>query len=329
MPADTRPETAEEAAARAPAPTRQRAIVPFEQIVDQVTERRQWITEVLPATVDTDRFINLALYAISKQPNLNRCTVDSLIRGLRESASLGLEIGSSLGQATLLPFWNSDLRSYEAVFIPMYQGLLDLMYRSGEVLDAEARVVYDCDEFEYIPSADQPVRHRPALTRPPTAQRLGAYFLAHLRGGGRVSEWMNAAEIEAIRKRSRAATANSGPWVTDTDLMWRKTPTRRASKYMPKSADLRRAISIEDEAEARYAPPPTPHQVAGPDARARLLSALLPGEEGASPREGQDGAADAQTTDDTAAPTEAQDPAEALPEQAEGTQATEDADAED
>ena len=57
-------------------------------------------------TLDIDRFMQSALLAIydTKSPNLARCTPESIFRSLKESASLGLEVGGVLGQAYLIPY---------------------------------------------------------------------------------------------------------------------------------------------------------------------------------------------------------------------------------
>jgi recombinational DNA repair protein RecT len=54
-------------------------------------------------------------------------------------------------------------------------------------------------------------------------------------------------EIDAIRKRSRAAT--TGPWVTDYEAMAAKTVLRRLAKLLPASVELQRAVALDERAE--------------------------------------------------------------------------------
>jgi hypothetical protein len=56
---------------------------------------------------------------------------------------------------------------------------------------------------------------------------------------------MTKAEVDAIRKRSRAGS--SGPWVTDYAEMARKTVVRRLAKYLPLSVELADAIVADQD----------------------------------------------------------------------------------
>ena len=69
---------------------------------------------------------------------------------------------------------------------------------------------------------------------------LGAFCVVELNDGAVHRERMSVAEIESIRARSKAG--KSGPWVTDWDEMARKTVFRRASKWIPLSADIADAL---------------------------------------------------------------------------------------
>ena len=61
---------------------------------------------------------------------------------------------------------------------------------------------------------------------------------------------MRKDQVEKIKARSRSS--NNGPWVTDTEEMWKKTCLRRHSKDLPMDADLRRIFDSDD-----YDPPAT------------------------------------------------------------------------
>jgi hypothetical protein len=74
---------------------------------------------------------------------------------------------------------------------------------------------------------------------------------------------MSRDEIEAVRKRSRAA--NAGPWVTDWNEMAKKTVFRRLSKWIPLSSEYRDALDadIEERSDTHasfidISPEPTP-----------------------------------------------------------------------
>jgi len=73
------------------------------------------ITAALPKHMDTDRLVRIVWTAIRMNPNLFKCSKDSLIAAVMQSAQLGLEPGV-LGQAYLIPYWNTKKNGYEAQF---------------------------------------------------------------------------------------------------------------------------------------------------------------------------------------------------------------------
>jgi hypothetical protein len=81
---------------------------------------------------------------------------------------------------------------------------------------------------------------------------IGAYCVWTLRNGESQFEVMSKEEILAIRDRSSSKTKDGkivGPWVTDEAEMWRKTVVRRATKYMPMSPEIARAVHADNVAE--------------------------------------------------------------------------------
>jgi recombination protein RecT len=84
-----------------------------------------------------------------------------------------------------------------------------------------------------------------------------------LDGGTVKTEVLSHEEIEGIRKRSRAG--NNGPWVTDWCEMAKKTAFRRATKWLPLSAEIRDAFERDDDviegvATQRWRPATFPKQ---------------------------------------------------------------------
>lgn len=113
---------------------------------------------------------------------------------------------------------------------------------------------------------------------------IGAYMVAVLRDRAgaasiRQIEWMTYAQIEQVRKASRAG--KSGPWVDHWDEMARKTVVRRGAKYLPLTPEAVRAFSMDEIAEQTA---PVARKDSG---RARLLGALNRGAE--SPQEPAEG----------------------------------------
>ncbi|MCL2306286.1 MAG: recombinase RecT, partial [Planctomycetaceae bacterium] len=205
--------------------------------------RAQMATHVSP-----ERLARVAWGAIMKTPKLLNATQESVLFCVAECARLGLE--PSLGRVYFLPFDNNKKGVTECQIIIGYQGFLDLARRSGIVSSINARCVYENERFEYRVTIESPVLvHEPCLTGD-KGTLLGAYCIARFKDGGSHVEYMTKSEIDAIRKRSKAA--NSGPWVTDYDAMALKTVVRRAAKFWPlttASPELADAIQLSDDNE--------------------------------------------------------------------------------
>jgi recombinational DNA repair protein RecT len=59
---------------------------------------------------------------------------------------------------------------------------------------------------------------------------------------------MTRREVE--KHRDRSATRGSGPWVTDYEAMALKTVLRKLCKFLPASVELKRAVELDERAEA-------------------------------------------------------------------------------
>lgn len=243
-----------------------------------ITALRSQVEDILPSRIDPDRFLRVVAKTVIENPKLMACTRLSLLSSIHTAAQLGLEPTGLLGSAYLVPYrrraevdgkWQSIM---EAQLIPGYRGLIDLARRSGEIDAIEARVVRLRDHFDYRLGTDPLVDHRPFVPNP--ADDLGdrdpgpfvaAYMVATLKGGYKQAEVMSYDEVEAVRKRSKAA--DDGPWVTDWSEMARKTVVRRGAKYLPLTTDFRTALELDELAE-RGAESPT---MSTPPSRAAQL----------------------------------------------------------
>lgn len=249
---------------------------------------RPQLEEVLPTRMDPDRFLRVVTGAVLKNSDLLKCDRISLFRAVLEAAQLGLEPTGLLGSAYLVPYRvNGRL---QATLIPGYRGLIDLARRSGEIESIYAQVVHAKDHFRIRQGTDPGIDHEtyippadadPSSDDPERAEAadpgpvIGAYMVAVLRDRSgsasvRQIEWMTRAEIEAVRRRSRAG--DKGPWVTDWTEMARKTVVRRGAKYLPLTPEAVRAFSLDEEAE-RAADPTGARRESGRAGLLRTLSA--------------------------------------------------------
>jgi recombination protein RecT len=196
--------------------------------------------------ISAERFKSVALAQFSRKPDLWACEPLSVYRALKEAADYGLEPTGSIGGAHLVPYGN------QATLLIDYRGLVRMVRRSGEIARVEARVVRRDDAFEFHYGLDPDLRHVPALV-PDPGPLAYVYAVAIFRDGDRQFDVMSAAEVEAIRQRSRAK--NAGPWVTDHFEMAKKTVLRRLCKLLPLDDITRTALAREDEREGEHSGP--------------------------------------------------------------------------
>src|SRR6185437_3767509 len=205
------------------------------------------IARALPRHLDGDRMARIALTSFRSNPRLSKCEPRSVFASIIIASQLGLEPGV-MGQCYLIPYKD------ECQLQIGYQGLIELVRRSGKVTRIEAHVVHANDVFEYTVGLTTALVHKPVLDGDPGDPRL-AYAVAEFDGGCFHVEVMTRSQIEAIRDRSQNVISakkygKKTPWDTDPDEMWRKTLIRRICKYLPKSAELGTALALDNSADA-------------------------------------------------------------------------------
>lgn len=209
---------------------------------------RSWprIAAVAPKAMNKERMFQLALSAYNQTPELAKCSTASVLGCLMKCTALGMEPSAvdGLGRAYILPFYNKKTGGTEATFILGYKGMIDLARRSGQLTDISARVVHEGDDFEYEYGLDEKLRHIPSTEPIEGRQLTHVYMVAHFKDGGHYIDVMTHDEVEAVRKRSKAA--NFGPWKTDYEAMAMKSVIRRAFKFMPVSVEAAGAVNADE-----------------------------------------------------------------------------------
>ncbi len=218
------------------------AVAKRDNLAAYLEEKARYMNAALPKHLTPERLARVALTAISSNPRLLECTRESLALALIEAGQLGLEPNGVMGQAYLVPYFNGKTKKYEAQFQVGYRGLIDLARRSGEVAKIEARVVREGDHFEYEYGLTPKLVHRPDPSG--NGEITHVYAIAWLRDADPIFEVMTRDQVEAIRRRSKAA--DSGPWVTDYEAMARKTVVKRLCKYLPLSPEAEAAIEADN-----------------------------------------------------------------------------------
>jgi len=129
-----------------------------------------------------------------------------------------------------------------------YQGLIELALRSGHVIDLHAEIVRERDVFDYDLGARPNVIHKPALAE--RGDIVAAYAVAILANNIVRVEVMDRTELDRIRNLSRGK--NSPAWTQHASEMYRKCPTRRIAKQLPRSIWPHQARELLDREDERF-----------------------------------------------------------------------------
>lgn len=208
-------------------------------IVVGIQSRMPAIRSMLPPGMDEERFMAVTIQAIVKNPDILRCTPESVITAIVEAAQDGLEPTGARGGAHLVKFGD------EAVLIRDYRGVIRIIIESRAASRVDARPVRHGDEFALDYASPDPVTHKPLI--PPTGEVYGYYALFWLPDGTKQAEFMTVDEIEHTRAQSRGK--DSLGWTKFFDQMARKTVIKRGANYLNLRPDIRERLMREDQAE--------------------------------------------------------------------------------
>ena len=212
-------------------------------IADMVKALEPEIKRALPAVLTPERFTRMALSAINNTPELAGCTPMSFIAAMMNAAQLGLEPNTPLGQAYLIPYKNKGV--LECQFQIGYKGMIDLVYRTGQIQVIQGQAVREFDYFEYQYGLDPKLVHRPGEEE--RGEITFIYGLFRLSNGGYGFEVSNKADIDAFAaKYSKSFGSKYSPWTENYEDMAKKTVIKRALKYAPVSVDFQKAMSMDE-----------------------------------------------------------------------------------
>lgn len=207
-------------------------------------EFKRQVALALPKHLQPDRFVRVALTAMTRTPKLANCDKASFFNALLTLSQLGIEPDGR--NAHLIPFENRKRGVTECQLIIDYKGLVELAMRSGNVANIHADKVCENDIFEF--DRGTITKHKVDF-RQARGKAYAYYALVRFKDGTEKCEVLTLEEVEAIRMRSRASA--SGPWVTDFDEMGKKTAFRRLSKWIQLSPEFREALEHDADAVDR------------------------------------------------------------------------------
>jgi recombination protein RecT len=214
---------------------------------------KQEVALALPKHLTAERFIRVALTALSKDSKLANCDQASFFKSLLDLSAVGLEPDGR--RAHLIPYGT------ECKLVIDWKGYVELAKRSGTVKSWRGELVCERDIFRWVNG----VVHHEINWREDRGAVQCAYSHVTLADGSDEFDVMTLAEVKAIQARSPAG--QSGPWRTDWNEMAKKTPIRRHSKRLTLSPEFHKATELDFDNLPR-----ANAQVVTPTARPQLFS---------------------------------------------------------
>ena len=225
--------------------------------------------------ISTEAYLRIALNALIANPDIGKCTPDSVDLALVKALNAGLMPDGK--QGAILPFGST------ATFIPMIEGRLMLARNAIQGLAVWAKTVYEGDTWEHEEGLRPNIVHRPDPTGPRDAKSVIAVYAVARVPGQDVPEFevMYRGDIDRYRALSRA---RKGPWEGHYGEMGEKAALGLVLKRLPKKAaqalldsdgdvfDGEAVLVQPDEAlppELRPAPAPEPERKTPPKQRKR------------------------------------------------------------
>lgn len=196
---------------------------------------RNEIAAVAPKYMDPERMLRVALMVCMSNPKLLGCSQASLLSALLKCSAVGLEPDGF--HAYLIPFGDT----VQVIF--GFQGLIFIAEQFG-VTNVDAESICENDTFTWKRVGSQiTICHE--INWKADRGPVVSYYAVCERDGKTQLAVMTIAEIEAVRKTSKAA--NNGPWVTAYGEMCKKTVIRRLAKRWPRQGEIQKAFNSDDD----------------------------------------------------------------------------------
>lgn len=229
------------AALRTPQSDDKKQITPRQQLDNVFQKHKTHIANALPAHLSADRMIRLALTQFSQNAELAKCDALSIFASVIVGSQLGLEIGI-MGQGYLVPYKG------RCTFVPGWQGLVDLVTRSGRA-SVYTGVIYKDQKYTFTDGA------RRDLVIHNESELDDELDITHVYAIG----WVSGAQMPVVelwpiskvkRHRDRFNKVGDKHYsFRNFEMYARKVPLLQVIKYLPKSVELSNALALDRASE--------------------------------------------------------------------------------
>jgi phage RecT family recombinase len=225
--------------------------LPTADAAAMIDEFRDDLTSLLADSgLSFDRLRSTFMIAVQQEPDILKCTPESIRREISKCAADGLVPDSK--EAVLLAYLEkkpgTNDKHYVANYQPMVYGIIKRMRELGGVFQIVCRLVRENDDFVLDEANPDSLSHKskPFASKETRGPVVGGYVIfrdEHLRVMH--LETMSAEDFDKVREASKAP--NSPAWTKWEDEMKKKAVLRRGSKYISIDNDkIRRLLERQD-----------------------------------------------------------------------------------
>lgn len=227
---------------------------PTSQLKVALEKYKPQLSRALPAHMNVDRFLSVIIGAAGKNPAIADCEPTTIMQAVGQAARMGLEIDIS-GHGFLVPYNDTKRQIKVCQFIPGWQGIVDLINRSGRGV-VKTGAVFTGDFFEYDLGMDASLRHRNEGSES-ADHLLYTYAIGYIKGEGGwnpppILEVWKVARVQAHFDtynrvgKNHYALKDGNNWIQYA----RKLPLLQVCKYMPKSSEISKAIEASNRSDS-------------------------------------------------------------------------------
>ena len=172
--------------------------------------------------------------AVKKNPELLKCTPQSLFGSILYFAEIGLPFNTPEQFGFILPYKQKGV--LEATPIIGYKGLVEIAYRNPKMKSLRIQAVYENDEFSYEYGTEEYIKHKPTHSNRGALQAV--YAIAKMEGIDPMFVVVHKDELIKIQKLAKSGGSEYSAYNNGLDVfnvMQSKVALKLLFKTLPKT----------------------------------------------------------------------------------------------